>query len=88
MAIVTMMKNGKFILLTATAVILLAAKKLKANKNEVEVSAPSFLQYKNRLNEFRINDLENANTEYKEFIEMGLNPRDAFELTVARAIFL
>jgi hypothetical protein len=39
----------------------------------------------NRLTEFFDDDLDEAKKEYFEYIDMGFNPSDAFDITKAKA---
>lgn len=63
----------------------------KINKSRMSLhtskttNAPTKQQYENRLVEFFDTNLESAVTEYCEYIEMGFNPSDAFEIAKARA---
>lgn len=43
-------------------------------------------QYANRLVEFFDEDLDEAVLEYCQYLEMGFNPSDAFEIAKARSI--
>lgn len=46
---------------------------------------PTHGQYANRLVEFFDEDLDEAMKEYCEYLEMGFNPSDAFEIAKAKA---
>jgi len=48
-------------------------------------TAPNTQQYLNRLIEFFDTDLPDAQKEYFEYLEMGFNPSDAFEILKAKA---
>lgn len=76
-----MMKNGKSIIFLAACFSTgyLIAKGQNQPKEKKTVTAQ---QYKNRLEEFCLYDLEKARKEYDEFIDMGFTELDSFELTV------
>lgn len=46
---------------------------------------PTYQQYANRLVEFFDEDLSEAINEYCEYLDMGFNPSDAFEIAKAKA---
>lgn len=84
-----MKKSGKKKLvvgsLFATGCILLFAK-IKITKTKKQ--QPTITQYINRLNEFSLFDFDNAVQEFNSFLSMGVNPDDAFELTVVKRIYI
>jgi len=49
---------------------------------------PTASQYENRLEEFCLFDVEQAKHEFNSFLDLGLNPSDAFELTVIKRIYV
>jgi hypothetical protein len=61
---------------------------LKKKKQIKTKHNPTVSQYLHRLNEFCLDDLEYAQKEFWEFIDMGLNASDAFELTVIRRVYI
>jgi hypothetical protein len=81
----TMMKNGKSIIFLAGCFFIgyTIAKSKDKPKEKKTVTAE---QYKNRLEEFCLYDLEKAKREYDEFINMGFTELDSFELTVVARI--
>lgn len=50
-----------------------------SNINQVNVE-----QYLNRLNEFFIEDIYEAKNDFLELLDMGFNPSDCFEITIAK----
>ena len=52
---------------------------------DLNKSGPTNSQYLNRLTEFFDDDLDEAKKEYFEYIDMGFNPSDAFDITKAKA---
>lgn len=64
----------------------------KINKNKMSSMVESkqlgatSKQYANRLVEFFDEDLDEAVLEYCQYLEMGFNPSDAFEIAKARSI--
>jgi len=52
---------------------------------EKNKQGPTHRQYANRLIEFFDEDLNEAVGEYCEYLEMGFNPSDAFEIAKAKA---
>ncbi len=81
----TKMKNGRVLMFLAgcLATGYLLAKSQDKPKQKKSVTAQ---QYKNRLEEFCLYDLEKAKQEYDEFIGMGFTELDSFELTVVARI--
>jgi hypothetical protein len=77
----TTMKNGKSIAFLAGCFCVgyLIAKDKNKPKQKKTITAQ---QYKNRLEEFCLYDLDKAKKEYDEFIDMGFTELDSFELTV------
>ena len=75
------MKNGKALAFLAGCFCVgyLLAKGQDKPTQRKSVSAE---QYKNRLEEFCLYDLDKAKKEYDEFIDMGFTELDSFELTV------
>lgn len=82
-----MKKSGKILflfgLLSSTYFAMHSCKKQKVKHNKTTTS-----QYKNRLEEFCLQDLSQAQDEFDSFINMGFNPSDAFELTIIRRVFV
>jgi hypothetical protein len=76
-----MMKNSKSVIFLAGCFCIgyLIAKSQDKPKEKKMVTAQ---QYKNRLEEFCLYDLDKAKKEYDEFIGMGFTELDSFELTV------
>jgi len=64
----------------------------KINKNKMSCMVESkqlgatSKQYANRLVEFFYEDLDEAVSEYCQYLDMGFNPSDAFEIAKARSI--
>lgn len=52
---------------------------------EKDKQGPTHHQYANRLVEFFDEDLSEAINEYCEYLEMGFNPSDAFDIAKAKA---
>lgn len=50
-----------------------------SNVNQVNVE-----QYLNRLSEFFIEDIYEAKNDFLELLDMGFNPSDCFEITIAK----
>ena len=46
---------------------------------------PTNQQYFNRLTEFFYDDLPSAQAEYLDYVDMGFNPSDAFDIAKAKA---
>lgn len=42
-------------------------------------------QYLNRLSEFFLDDISCARNDFFELLDMGLNPGDCFEITIAKS---
>jgi hypothetical protein len=42
-------------------------------------------QYLNRLSEFFLDDISCAKNDFFELLDMGLNPSDCFEITIAKS---
>ena len=86
------MKNGKkeIVLITAFAVgyFYSAYKANLEKKNRQFSNKPTVNQYKNRLEEFCLDDLSQAHIEYQEFLDMGFTPTDSFELTIVKRVFV
>lgn len=80
------MKSGRLILLLIPVSIIAAHTFLK--KNVKYTAVPDARQYKNRLNEFCINDVDQAKNEFEEFLGMGFNPSDAFDMTIIKRVFI
>lgn len=83
-------KIGKQIAVIATLFSLgYAIGKVNKSKMICEVAQnshkPTQQQYANRLIEFFDEDLKDAIQEYSEYIEMGFNPPDAFEIAKAKS---
>jgi hypothetical protein len=81
------MKSGKSAIIVLTTILLtyfLIVKNMK-NKN---YKKPTADQYKNRLNEFCLFDIEEAKIEFNSFLELGFNAKDAFELTIVKRVYV
>lgn len=79
------MKNGKYISLFLS--VILFSTYIIYKKNNLK-NNPSKIQYKKRLEEFCLHDIENAKKEFDEFLSLGMNNDEAFELTIARRVYL
>lgn len=84
------MKNGKsFNRVMILFVVGFAIGKINSRSlNSIKVKdfeGPSIQQYSNRLVEFFDKDLDLAINEYCEYLEMGFNPCDAFDIAKAKA---
>jgi len=55
------------------------------NQKTSDVSNTSTQQYLNRLSEFFIDDLPTAKNDFFELLDMGFNPNDCFEITIAKS---
>lgn len=80
------MKSGKLLLLLIPASLIAAH--LLLRKSVGYSAVPNVMQYKNRLDEFCINDVDQAKNEFEEFISMGFNPSDAFDMTIIKRVFI
>lgn len=83
------MKSGKilFVSIVGTATIVFSFI-YKKNKLQKIKSKPTVDQYRNRLEEFCLFDIEEAKCEFESFLEIGFNPRDAFDLTIIKRIYV
>lgn len=84
------MKTGKSLAVIATLFSIgYAIGKINSNNIKYQVAQKSnkvtHQQYANRLVEFFDEDLQSAVAEYCEYIEMGFNPSDAFEIAKTKA---
>lgn len=79
-------KSGKIILGISLGIVFLGF--LAKNKPKKTVNKPTSRQYKNRLEEFCLNDIDQAKDEFEDFLNLGFNPSDAFELTIIRRVFI
>lgn len=81
-----MKKSGRILILLGliSSAYFMANHKKQKNKHK-KITAT---QYKNRLEEFCLQDLIQAQGEFDDFINMGFNPSDAFELTIIRRVFV
>ncbi len=52
-------------------------------KNNINID-----QYINRLSEFFIDDLSTAKKDFLELLDMGFNPNDCFEITIAKSLLV
>jgi hypothetical protein len=59
--------------------------KKKFVNQHVSTNTITIDQYMNRLSEFFIDDINNAKGNFFELLDMGLNPSDCFEITIARS---
>jgi len=88
--VMAIMKTGKsagyLVILFSIGFVLgkLNNKSLNSIK-EKNKQGPTHRQYANRLTEFFDEDLNEAVSEYCEYLEMGFNPSDAFEIAKAKA---
>lgn len=80
------MKSGKLLLLLAPISIIAAHFLIKRTVSYSAV--PNASQYRNRLDEFCINDVDQAKGEFEEFLSMGFNPSDAFDMTIIKRVFI
>lgn len=84
------MKNGKsfnrvmILFVVGFAIGKINSRSLNSIKAK-DSQGPSTQQYANRLVEFFDKDLDLAVTEYCEYLEMGFNPSDAFDIAKAKA---
>jgi hypothetical protein len=82
--------NGKSKLVISSLFILgfiagkINQKKFIDNKN-IKSQTINTQQYLNRLSEFFIDDLSNAKEDFFELLDMGFNPSDCFEITIAKS---
>jgi hypothetical protein len=58
------------------------------NQKTSDSSNASTQQYLNRLSEFFIDDLSVAKNDFFELLDMGFNPNDCFEITIAKSNLL
>lgn len=84
--VILLMKSGKIILGISLGVILINF--LAKSKTKKIINKPTSKQYKNRLEEFCLNDIDQARNEFEDFLNLGLSPSDAFELTIVRRVFI
>jgi hypothetical protein len=82
------MKNGKILFSVGTIVLFFSLKKLLNNKKIILVDGPTIMQLKNRLDEFCLSDIEIAKNEFEGFMNLGLSPKDAFELTIVKRVYV
>ena len=83
------MMNGKSISIIAGLFVIGLAlgtnHKKKFVNQHVSTNTITIDQYMNRLSEFFIDDINNAKGNFFELLDMGLNPSDCFEITIARS---
>ena len=81
--------NGKSISIIAGLFVIGLAlgtnHKKKFVNQHVSTNTITIDQYMNRLSEFFIDDINNAKGNFFELLDMGLNPSDCFEITIARS---
>lgn len=53
-------------------------------KNIKVINKTTIDQYMNRLTEFFFEDINSAKSTFFELLDMGLNPSDCFEITIAK----
>jgi hypothetical protein len=81
-----MKKSGKIILAGACVYVLFYLLLNLNNKNinkEVTVT-----QYENRIKEFCIFDTDQSVKQFYKFLELGINPSDAFYMTISKTMYV
>jgi hypothetical protein len=83
------MMNGKNISFIAGLFIiglaLGSSHKKKFVQQSVHANKITVDQYLNRLSEFFLDDISCAKNDFFELLDMGLNPSDCFEITIAKS---
>jgi|LakMenEpi03Aug12_release.lakeMendotaPanAssembly.Ray.scaffolds.fasta_scaffold1733953_2 hypothetical protein len=81
------MKNGKLIIaVTIFFVAGIALGSFKTKPKAIKKPATKD-QYKNRLSEFYLSDIEQGQKEFDEFVDLGLSNSDAFDLTIVKKFY-
>ena len=84
------MMNGKTRLVIGSLfVAAFVVGRINSNKTTKEINYKqnkiNTQQYLNRLSEFFIDDLSTAKNDFFELLDMGFNPNDCFEITIAKS---
>lgn len=81
------MKNGRIVFFIASCFVIGAAL-AQINKKPIKTKiAATKDQYKNRLKEFYLDDVDEAQKEFDEFVDLGLSNSDAFDLTIVKKFY-
>lgn len=83
------MMNGKNISFIAGLFIIGLAlgnsHKKKFVQQTINVNKTTVDQYLNRLSEFFLDDISYAKNDFFKLLDIGLNPSDCFEITIAKS---
>jgi hypothetical protein len=81
-----MKKSGK-ILLTGVCISGLLYFFLNINNKNINKKV-SITQYENRIKEFCIFDTDESVKQFYKFLELGINPSDAFYMTISKTMYV